>query len=255
LDSIIFHPAAFPILITAFVASSVEMVEALTIILAIGVSRGWRTALVAAGSAIVILAAIVMVFGRAILAVPLLALHVIVGSLLLIYGLQWIQKAILRSARLLARHDEEETFRQGKAEAKAHAKGRSRLIDPYGFVIAFKGTLLEGLEVVFIVLTIGTIDHDLHMATLGAALGVVTVGILGLAVHRPLSKIPENAMKFGVGIMLTTFGVYWAGGGAGIRWPGYNWAILGILVFVSVVSLSAAAFLRRRTAKLGKVVS
>lgn len=244
------NPATLPIFITAFLAATVEMVEALTIVLAIGVTRGWRTALIGAATALALLAVIILVFGHVVVSIPFQQLHLVVGAILLIFGLQWLKKAILRSAGLLPLHNEDKAFQRDQTEANAQPRDDQQLLDPYGFTVVFKGVLLEGLEVVFIVLTVGAIYHNAQIAALGAAAGVLTVGVLGALVHRPLSKIPENTMKFVVAVMLTAFGLFWGGGGAGIHWPGGTLALLGLIAFIVLVSISLVAALRQVASKL-----
>ena len=246
-------------LVTAtFLASAVEMVEALTIVLAVGLSRQWRSTLLGVGLALVCLAVIVAVVGRSLALIPIDALRLLIGALLLIFGLQWLRKAILRASGYKALHDEEAIYARERTEALAAGTGTRAGMDWYAFTIAFKGVFLEGLEVVFIVLTFGATMGDLGLATAGAVAAVVVVGIAGVIVHRPLSRVPENALKFGVGALLTTFGVFWSGEGVGVEWPGADVAILFILGFVVVCSIVLVRVFTRRhavgglaTAKVG----
>ena len=221
---------------SAFVASAVEMVEALTIVLAAGISRGWRSALTGVGAAVVALAAAVAALGPALSAIPLDGLRLGVGSLLLVFGLQWLRKAI---------HDEDAIFARELREAQEAPAQAGRRIDPYGFTLAFKGVLLEGLEVVFIVITFGASGRRIGLAALGAAAAVVLVAGVGVAVRAPLSRVPENAMKFTVGIMLTSFGTFWAAEGAGAHWPGSDASLLGVIACMCASSALLVALLRR----------
>src|SRR5438445_11877341 len=191
------------------------MVEALTIVLAVGVTRGWRTALSGTVLAFFALAAIVSVFGPALRVIPISALRLVVGALLLVFGLQWLRKAILRASGFKALHDEDEIFAEEERAARAAAREGSG-IDWYTFTVSFKGVFLEGLEVAFIVVTFGGAQHNVALAAVGAVAALVVVLAVGLVVHKPLSRVPENTMKFVVGVMLTTFGIFWTGEGAGI---------------------------------------
>jgi uncharacterized membrane protein len=233
------------VVLSAFLASAVEMVEALTIVLAVGITRGWRSALIGVATATAALAAVVAVLGPALRLVPIDSLRLVVGFLLLVFGLQWLRKAILRAGGLKALHDEEAAFREEVQEAREHGRSREAL-DWFSFTVAFKGVFLEGLEVVFIVLTIGASQGSLAPAALGAVAAVVTVATVGVAVRAPLSRVPENALKFGVGAMLTTFGIFWSAEGAGVSWPGGDVAILGVLAFVLASAVGLVALLRQR---------
>lgn len=216
----------------AALASAVEMVETLTIVLALGVTRGWRAPLQGAGAALVVLVGLVAVLGPTLEKVPIDLLRLVVGSLLLLFGLQWLRKAILRASGLKAVHDEEEAFAQEVAAARAVGR-RARGVDRYALVISFKSTLLEGLEVAFIVITIGVNQGATGIAAAGAATALVVVGVIGALVRHPLSRVPENTLKFVVGVMLTSFGTFWAGEGVGIDWPGADGA-LAVLIVVTV---------------------
>jgi uncharacterized membrane protein len=228
---------------SAFIASAVEFVEALTIVLAAGITRGWRSSLTGLGAATVVLAAIVAALGPALKLVPIDALRLVVGALLLAFGLQWLRKAILRASGYKALHDEAAIF---AAEASTAASETRAGLDWYGFTLSFKGVLLEGLEVAFIVITFGSTQGRLDLAALGAGIALVLVATVGVIVHAPLSRVPENTMKFTVGVMLTTFGIFWSAEGAGAHWPGDDLALFGILGFVVLVSLGAVQMLRRR---------
>ncbi|MDQ6614125.1 MAG: hypothetical protein M3083_05105 [Actinomycetota bacterium] len=229
-----------------FLACSVEMVEALTIVLAVGVTRGWRSTMIGVGVATVALAAVIAALGPALTAIPIDALRAVVGSLLLIFGLQWLRKAILRAGGLKALHDEEMVYRNELAAARAAQTDVRAGLDWYSFTVAFKGVFLEGLEVAFIVVTFGSNQRNLGLAALSAVAALVVVLVVGLMVHAPLSRVPENTMKFAVGTMLTTFGIFWGAEGAGVAWPGNDAAIPAILVFVLALSLGLVALVRRR---------
>jgi uncharacterized membrane protein len=231
---------------SVFLACTVEAVEALTIVLAVGYTRSWRSTFIGVGAAGVVLAALTGALGPALTALPINALRVVVGGLLLIFGLQWLRKAILRASGLKALHDEEQAFEEERRAARAAGLPDQRF-DGYSFLIAFKGVLLEGLEVVFIALTFGANQHHVGLAGAAAGAAVVTVTLVGLAVHAPLSRVPENAMKFAVGVMLTSFGTFWGAEGAGAHWPGGDAALLAIVPVTLMVSLAMVAVLRRRT--------
>jgi len=237
--------AAF-LVASAFLASAVEMVEALTIVLAVGVTRDWRSALTGSGVAAVGLAAIVAALGPALTLIPIDDLRLVVGALLLVFGLQWLRKAILRAAGYKALHDEEEAFAREAEEARAAAGERRAGLDWYAFTVAFKGVLLEGLEVAFIVLTFGSTQGSIPLAALGAGVAVVLVIAVGAAARAPLARVPENSMKFAVGVMLTTFGTFWGAEGAGANWPGGDASLPVVLAFVALLSFALVASLRRR---------
>ena len=237
--------AAVILVFAAFLASAVEAVEALTVVLAAGTTRGWRSALVGAGAAILALAAVIAVLGPSLSSLPIDALRVFVGALLLVFGLQWLRKAILRAGGYEALRDEEALYRADLEKARLAEQGIRAGMDWYGFTLAFKGVFLEGLEVAFIVLTFGASHGNIPLAAAGAGIALLLVVIVGAVVHKPLSRVPENAMKFAVGLMLTTFGVFWSAEGAGVEWPGTDLAILGILAFLTLASLGLVAVLRR----------
>ncbi len=236
----------FALALTTFLASGVEAVEALTIVLAAGLTRGWRSTLIGVAAATLVLALLVAALGPALSAVPLSALRVVVGGLLLAFGLQWLRKAILRAGGAKARHDEEAIFEREVAAARGAAQGTARL-DWYAFTLAFKGVLLEGLEVVFIVLTFGANAHRMALAVVGAAAAVAVTVAVGAVLHRPLGRVPENTTKFVVGLMLTTFGTFWGGEGAGIHWPGSDGALPVLLVFFAAFAGVAVVLTRRAT--------
>ncbi len=233
--------------ISVFLACAVEAVEALTVVLAVGVTRSWSSALTGAGVACIALAATVAVLGPAITSLPINVLRLVVGALLLVFGLQWLRKAVLRAAGLKARHDELEAYEEERAAARAAGR-RGGDFDGYAFTIAFKGVLLEGLEVVFIALTFGANQHNVGLAAASAAAAVLLVTFTGVALRRPLARVPENTMKFSVGVMLTSFGMFWGAEGAGASWPGGDAALLVIVPLVAAVSMAMVAWLRAATA-------
>ena len=237
--------AAAVLVFTAFLASAVEAVEALTIVLAMGLTRGWRSSLIGAGAALLALVAVIAAMGPALSLMPIDALRVIVGTLLLVFGLQWLRKAILRAGGYKVLRDDEALYRVDVEKARAAGKNIRAGIDGYAFTLAFKGVFLEGLEVAFIVLAFGSVHGSVPLAAAGAALALLLVVLVGAVAHRPLARVPENAMKFTVGLMLATFGIFWSAEGAGVNWPGADLAILGILGFLTLVSLGFVAVLRR----------
>src|SRR5579871_5160299 len=226
----------------AFAASAVEMVEALTIVLAVGVTRGWRSAGWGVTAALAALTVIVVVLGPALSQIPLDALRLVVGTALLIFGLQWLRKAVLRATGLKAKHDEDAIYAEEIQLLRAH--GSRPAHDWYAFTVAFKGVFLEGLEVAFIVVTIGGAQHSVGLAALGAFLALIVVLIAGIKVHAPLSRAPENTLKFAVGVMLTSFGIFWGSEGAGVSWPGADAALLAVIAFVVALSFGLVAWLR-----------
>ncbi|HXY85680.1 MAG TPA: hypothetical protein VEH52_09365 [Gaiellaceae bacterium] len=230
---------------SAFLASAVEMVEALTIVLAVGITRDWRSSLTGVAVAGVVLAAIVAALGPALTLLPLDTLRLVVGALLLVFGLQWLRKAILRASGLKALHDEREAFAHETAEARTAQVERHAGLDWYAFTISFKGVLLEGLEVAFIVLTFGSTQGSIPLAAAGATVAVVLVTIVGAIARHPLTRVPENALKFAVGTMLTTFGIFWSVEGAGAHWPGGEAALPAVLAFVVLTSIAFVYTLRR----------
>ena len=222
------------------------MVEAFTIVLAVGVTRSWTPALVGSGLAVLLLAALVLLFGPLLTLLPLAVLQYVVGLLLLLFGLRWLRKAILRSAGRIALRDEERAFANETDLLKRQAADRraNRLAG----LAAFKAVLLEGVEVVFIVVAVGTAHQLTVVAALGAAAALLAVLVIGLIVHRPLSRVPENGLKFVVGIMLTGFGLFWLGEGLGADWPGADLALAAILALLAALSLLAVRLLRRPVA-------
>ena len=222
------------------------MVEALTIVLAMGVTRGWRPALAGTTAALLALAAIVAALGPALTIVPIATLRLVVGALLLVFGLQWLRKAILRASGWRALRDEDAVFAREAEEARSAVHTEHAGLDWYAFTISFKGVLLEGLEVAFIVLTFGSTQGSIPLAAAGAAAAAVLVVAAGVVVREPLSRVPENTLAFAVGVMLTTFGIFWGAEGAGVNWPGGDASLPGVLVFVLALSFGFVATLRRR---------
>jgi uncharacterized membrane protein len=253
---------ALPLILTVFIACVVEAVEALTIVLATGITRDWKSTFQGMGVALVVLAVITAAVGPAIGHLPLTPLRVVVGALLLIFGLQWLRKAVLRATGYKALHDEASAYLREVAAAKAAAKESKRGVsDWYSFTLAFKGVLLEGLEVVFIVITFGTNQKNIGAAVIGAAAAIILVTVVGIAVKAPLTKVPENWMKFAVGVMLTSFGTFWGAEGAGVAWPGNDAALLVLVPVVALVGAACIFWLRSRKitgaapAKQSEVVS
>ena len=230
-----------------FLACCVEAVEATTIVLAAGTARDWRSALSGTFMGLLSLGVIIVAVGPAISQLPINPLRLFVGGVLLVFGLQWVRKAILRSSGYKALHDEDEIFKEEVAAAR-RAKGGSRFAvsDWYAFTLSFKGVLLEGLEVTFIVLTFGTIQHQVTLASISALTAIIIVAIAGFAARKPLARVPENTMKFIVGIMLTSFGIFWGAEGAGSVWPGKDASLLGIIVFMLLLSFLLIRLLKKR---------
>jgi uncharacterized membrane protein len=234
------------LLITVFLACAVEAVEALTIVLAAGTTRDWRSTFQGMGAALVVLAAIVAALGPALSYIPLTGLRLAVGALLLVFGLQWLRKAVLRASGHKALHDEAAAFdRESAAARAAGTSSRGVVADWYAFTLAFKGVLLEGLEVAFIVVAFGENQHNVGAAAVGAALAVVAVSAAGVLVRAPLARVPENTMKFAVGVMLTAFGTFWSAEGSGIRWPGSDAALLVLIPAIALTAIGYVAALRR----------
>ena len=232
--------------LSVFLACTVEAVEALTIVLAVGSTRSWSSAMSGVGAAALALAVIVAALGPAITSLPIDVLRVLIGGLLLIFGLQWLRKAILRAADLKAKHDEIQIYEVQAAAARA-AGAKHDGFDGYAFTIAFKGVLLEGLEVAFIVLTFGANQHRVALAAAAAGLAVLLVIAVGAAARAPLTKVPENTLKFAVGVLLSAFGSFWVGEGMGLGWPGGGWAIPGLIVAWLAVALVAVPLARAQS--------
>jgi uncharacterized membrane protein len=212
-------------MLAAFLASLVEFVEALTVVLAVGSVRGWRAALAGSAGALLVLLGLIAVLGSALIRIPLDLVQIVVGTLLLLFGMRWLRKAILRSAGVIPLHDEAAAFAK-ETEAMRRHGGIGRGWDKVAMAAAFKITMLEGIEVVFIVIAVGAGGTGLLIpASLGALAALVSVVALGVLLHRPLENIPENALKFAVGVLLSAFGTFWIGEGIGLDWPGGDWAI------------------------------
>jgi len=220
--------------ISVFLACTVEAVEAFTIVLAVGSTRSWSSALLGVGVATLVLAMVVAALGPALTVLPFDILRLLVGGLLLVFGLQWLRKAILRAGGAKAMHDEAAIFEREVAAANAEARDAG--LDSYAFAISFKAVLLEGLEVAFIAITFGANQDDIPLAAAAAIAAVVVVVAAGLAARAPLSRVPENAMKFAVGVLLTSFGVFWGAEGAGVTWPGEEGALAALIVLISLAS-------------------
>jgi len=226
----------------AFLGSAVESTEALTIVLAVGLTRGWRAPLLGTVAALVALAVLVVFFGQLIVSrVPESSLKLLVGTLLLLFGLRWLHKAVLRSAGVVQKHDEERAYRQTVTELGAATERQ----DWVGFVLALKGVFLEGLEVVFIVIAVGGTGHGLAVAVAGGLLAMVVVAGAGVAVRRPLARVPENTLKYAVGVILTSLGTFWAAEGMGAAWPADFVSILVLIAVYFVASRLAVSLVRR----------
>jgi uncharacterized membrane protein len=237
----------------AFLGSFVEVVEAFTIILAVGLSRGWRPAFVGTALALIVLAALILGLGPLLELVPIGLLQFVIGTLLILFGLRWLRKAILRASGFIALRDEERAF---AAEADLlKRRSAERRADVLAGAAAFKAVLLEGVEVVFIVIAVGAGRGMTGYASLGAAAACLLVLAIGLVVHKPLSRVPENTLKFAVGLLLTSFGIFWTGEGFGAGWPGADLSLLGILAVVAIASLMATRWLRSvRNSQTGVVI-
>jgi Ca2+/H+ antiporter, TMEM165/GDT1 family len=230
---------AWPSFVAAFLASLVEFVEALTVVLAVGTVRGWRAALAGSGGAVAVLLLLVIVLGPALARIPLHYIQLAVGALLLLFGMRWLRKAVLRSAGIIALHDEEAAFAKETAALRQGPRiGRGW--DAVAIATAFRITMLEGVEVVFIVIAVGAGGVGLLIpASVGAIAALIVVVVLGVLIHKPLSMIPENTLKFAVGVLLTAFGTFWVGEGIGLAWPGQDWSLLGLVAgFLTIALLS-----------------
>jgi uncharacterized membrane protein len=238
----------FSLAISVFLACAVEAVEAFTIVLAVGSTRKWSSALLGVGVAVGVLSILIAALGPALTVLPLEVLRLLVGGLLLVFGLQWLRKAILRAGGAKALHDEIATFAEEAAAAERAALGEG--IDSYSFAISFKAVLLEGLEVAFIVLTFGANQDDVPLAALAAVLAILAVLAAGLLARAPLGRVPENSMKFVVGVLLTTFGVFWGAEGAGANWPGGDAALPVLAGLIAVASWLMVRDLRASRSRL-----
>lgn len=236
---------AAPAISAAFLASLVEVVEAFTIVLAVGTFSGWRPALLGTGAGLAVLAALILALGPLLGQIPIHALQFVVGVLLLLFGMRWLRKAVLRSAGIIPLHDEQAIFVEQTAHLQGEAARQSRNVSWVAGLTAFKAVVLEGIEVVFVVIAVGAGRGHLAAASFGALAACAIVLVIGLIVHKPLSRVPENTLKFAVGVMLTAFGVYWAGEGLGINWPGHDLAIVAFAALFLATGLGLAAMLRR----------
>jgi len=235
---------------SAFLASLVEVVEAFTIVLAVGTLRGWRPAALGTFAALGVLGVTIAVLGPLLGHIPLHPLQLAIGILLLLFGTGWLRKAILRSAGIIPLHDEAAIFASETAELTRAGNSSGSRQDWFAGLTAFKAVLLEGLEVVFIVIAVGAGRGLLWSAGLGALAACLAVLALGVAIHKPLAKVPENGLKFGVGVMLSAFGVFWTGEGLGIAWPGQDLALAAFVLLFLSVGLATASMLRRPAAEV-----
>lgn len=235
----------WPAATAAFLGSLVEAVEALTIIMAAATLRGWRPALLGTFAGLLLLGTIVAVLGPLLGLVPLQPLQIAIGILLLLFGMRWLRKAILRAAGIIPLHDENRIFAAETAELRRQAQRQAAQLDWLAGLTSFKAVLLEGLEVVFIVIAVSAAGGLLIPVTAGALAACLLIAVIGLGVHRPLARIPENTLKFVVGVMLSAFGMFWTGEGLGIAWPGADLAIVGFGLLFLAFGLAATALLRR----------
>ncbi len=237
--------AVAPVVSAAFLASFVEVVEAFTIVLAVGTFQGWRPALLGSLAGLGLLSGLVIVLGPLLSLIPIHALQFFIGVLLLLFGMRWLRKAVLRAADIIALHDEVAAFAKETAQLRDEAVRRKTRLDWIAGLTAFKAVVLEGIEVVFVVIAVGSGHGQLLAASLGAIAACAVVLLIGIFVHKPLSRVPENALKFTVGVMLSAFGVFWTGEGLGISWPGSDFAIVVFAAIFLSVGLASAAILRR----------
>jgi uncharacterized membrane protein len=240
---------AAPSVLAAFLGSLVEFVEALTIVLAVGVVRGWRPALVGTVAGVALLTVLVVLLGPLLGQIRIEVLQLVVGVLLLLFGMRWLRKAILRAAGIIPLHDEAAAFASETADLRAAGPVASLMLDPIAVLTTFKAVVLEGVEVVFIVIAVGAAGDLLVPASLGAAAAGILVIILGLTLHRPLARVPENALKFAVGVLISAFGIFWVGEGLGLHWPGNDFAIVGMVALLLITALGAVRLVRRPSAE------
>jgi uncharacterized membrane protein len=236
---------AAPAISAAFIGALVEAVEALTIVLAVATVRGWRPAGLGAFAGLAFLALAVLVLGPFLDPIPLSGLQLAMGILLLLFGMRWLRKAILRAAGVLPHHDETRVFATETAALHEQARHHEKRLDRFAALACFKAVLLEGLEVVFIVIAVGAGRGLLGPASIGALAACALVIAIGFALRRPLARVPENALKFAVGVMLSAFGVFWTGEGLGVPWPGRDLAVLGFAALLLTVAVIAVALIRR----------
>lgn len=242
---------AGPAVLAAFLASLVEFVEALTIVLAVGTVRGWRSALTGVAGGVLLLAIMIAVFGPLLGHIPIRFLQLGIGVLLLLFGMRWLRKAILRAAGLIRLHDEQAAFNSETAQLRSVSADATLQLDPLAVATAFKAVLLEGIEVVFIVIAVGAAGNTLVPASIGAALAGVLVIALGVVLQKPLARVPENTLKFAVGILITAFGVFWVGEGLGLIWPGEDLTIVVLAGGLLIASVAAVNLARARLDSMG----
>lgn len=243
--------AAITSTVTAsFLASLVEVVEAFTIVLAVGITQSWRPALTGAAAALALLIVLVLAFGPLIAAIPLDVMQFVIGLLLILFGMRWLRKAILRASGFIPLHDE--TAEYAKEVDSLKRQAAEKRADYLAALAAFKAVLLEGVEVVFIVIAVGTAHGMTDYASFGALAAVILVALVGAFVHKPLAQVPENNLKFVVGLILTAFGVFWTGEGIGADWPGADLALLGIFAIFAVFSAIAVRVLRDIASREGR---
>ena len=235
-----------PSVLAAFLASLVEFVEALTIVLAVATVRGWRPAMIGTAAGAILLAALVIVLGPLLGRIPVGLLQLVIGMLLLLFGMRWLRKAILRASGSIPLHDEAAQFAAEREAMRKAGPVAVLLLDPVAVATTFKAVVLEGLEVVFIVIAVGAAGGMLVPASLGAAAAGLIVIALGLVLHRPLARVPENALKFAVGILLSAFGIFWVGEGLGFAWPGEDLSIIAEIIILLAAAVALARFLRLR---------
>ncbi len=243
---------AAPAIGSAFLASIVEVVEAFTIILAVATLRGWRPAVLGTGAALALLGAIVLALGPILDRVPLDLLQVVIGVLLLLFGIGWLRKASLRAAGVIPLHDEDAIFASETAHLSEKILRKKTSLDWIAGITTFKAVLLEGLEVVFIVIAVGAGRGLLWPSSLGALAACALVLVVGAFVHKPLSQVPENTLKFGVGVMLSAFGVFWTGEGLGVEWPGADLALFVFAILFLGGGLLAARIARTMQPEFAK---
>jgi uncharacterized membrane protein len=236
---------AGPAIGAAFLASVVEVVEAFTIVLVVATLRGWKPAIMGTGAALFVLAAIVVILGPLLDQVPLNVLQLVIGVLLLLFGIGWLRKASLRAGGIIPLHDENAIFAKETAELRSEVQRHKTSQDWIAGIAAFKAVLLEGLEVIFIVIAVGAGRGMLWPASLGALAACALVLAVGAVAHRPLARVPENTLKFGVGVMLSAFGVFWTGEGLGVDWPGHDLALFVFAALFLAAGLMAARMVRQ----------
>jgi uncharacterized membrane protein len=235
-----------PHVTAAFLASLVEFVEALTIVLAVGTVRGWRSALIGTGGGLLTLGALIAILGRALSAIPISVLQLVIGLLLLLFGLSWLRKAVLRASGVVPLHNEAEAYRGTTTALRRNKPAPVIWWDTIAIATTFKAVVLEGIEVVFIVIAVGSAGQMLVPAILGAGAAGIVVVLVGLALRRPLARVPENTLKFAVGVLISSFGVFWVGEGLGYHWPGQDLSILGLVGGFLLLALIFLTAVRRR---------